>query len=60
MKNSNNMFVCILYGSIGISQDYNYRIGLRAGFNQGLTCKAFYRNKVGSEGILATRWRDLR
>jgi len=45
--------------SIGIAQDYNTGIGLRAGFDQGLTVKHFIGTKSALEGILATRWRGF-
>jgi len=45
--------------SIGISQDYNTGIGLRAGFNQGLTVKHFLSQKSAFEFLLATRWRGF-
>ena len=46
-------------GSLCIAQDYNTGIGLRAGFNQGLTVKHFIGTKSALEGILATRWRGF-
>jgi hypothetical protein len=45
--------------SIGIAQDYNTGIGLRAGFNQGLTVKHFISEKSALEFLLATRWRGF-
>jgi hypothetical protein len=44
---------------IGVAQDYNTGIGLRAGFNQGLTVKHFIGTRSALEGILATRWRGF-
>ena len=38
------------------AQDYRNGIGLRAGFNQGLTFKHFVSGKSALELLLATRW----
>jgi hypothetical protein len=45
--------------SISYSQDYKTGIGLRAGFNQGLTIKHFIGEKSAFEFLLATRWRGF-
>ena len=45
--------------SISYSQDYKTGIGLRAGFNQGLTVKHFITEKSALEFLLTTRWRGF-
>ena len=45
--------------SISYAQDYNTGIGLRLGFNQGLTVKHFVGEKSAFEFLLATRWRGF-
>jgi hypothetical protein len=51
----------IVFGLISVSkaQDYNTGIGLRGGWESGLTIKHFIGNKSALEGILATRWRGF-
>ena len=39
------------------SQDYSTGIGLRAGFESGITFKQFISSKSALEAIVATRWR---
>ncbi|WP_053179143.1 hypothetical protein [Sunxiuqinia dokdonensis] len=38
------------------AQDYNTAIGLRGGFESGLTVKHFIGGEAALEGILSTRW----
>ena len=45
--------------SIINAQDYKTGIGVRAGFNQGLTVKQFISQKSALEFLLATRWRGF-
>jgi hypothetical protein len=45
--------------SINYSQDYKTGIGLRGGWESGLTVKHFIGAKSALEGILATRWRGF-
>jgi hypothetical protein len=45
--------------SISYAQDYNTGIGLRGGWESGLTIKHFVGAKSAFEGILATRWRGF-
>ena len=45
--------------SIGLAQDYKTGIGLRGGFENGLTIKHFTREKSAYEFILASRWRGF-
>jgi hypothetical protein len=51
----------IVLGFVTISnaQDYNTGIGLRGGWESGLTVKHFIGTKSAVEGILATRWRGF-
>jgi hypothetical protein len=51
----------IVFGlvSTGKAQDYNTGIGLRGGWESGLTIKHFIGSKSALEGILATRWRGF-
>ena len=51
----------IILGLVTISnaQDYNTGIGLRGGWESGLTVKHFIGSKSALEGILATRWRGF-
>jgi hypothetical protein len=46
--------------SVGVAQDYNTGIGLRAGFDQGLTIKQFISQQSAFEFLLATRWRGFK
>ena len=41
------------------AQDYQTGIGLRAGFQQGLSVKNFVGDRSAFEGILSTRWRGF-
>jgi hypothetical protein len=45
--------------SFSYAQDYNTGIGLRGGWETGLTVKHFITTKSALEGILATRWRGF-
>src|SRR4030042_4232142 len=45
--------------SIINAQDYKTGIGVRAGFNQGLTVKQFISQKSALEFLLASRWRGF-
>jgi len=45
--------------SIGLAQDYNTGIGVRAGYFNGVTIKHFVGQKAAFEGILSSRWRGL-
>ncbi len=45
--------------SFGNAQDYNTGIGLRGGFDNGITIKHFVSSKTAFEGIIATRWRGF-
>ncbi len=49
--------VCLF--SFSYSQDYNTGIGLRGGFDNGITIKHFVSSKAALEGIIASRWRGL-
>jgi len=60
MKKS--LIVCLLIFSLGAiakAQDYNTGIGLRAGFNQGLTLKHFISQRSALEFLVATRWKGF-
>jgi hypothetical protein len=45
--------------SISNGQDYKTGIGVRGGFDQGLTIKHFISQKSALEFLLATRWRGF-
>jgi hypothetical protein len=45
--------------AINYAQDYNTGIGLRGGFESGITLKHFISEKSALEGIVATRWRGV-
>ena len=45
--------------SISKGQDYNTGIGLRGGFDYGLTVKHFISDKSALEFLLASRWRGF-
>ena len=45
--------------SINYAQDYSTGIGLRAGFESGITLKHFISERSALEGIFATRWRGV-
>jgi hypothetical protein len=47
------------FGSISFAQDYHTGIGLRGGFESGLTLKHFTSEKSAIEFILASRWRGF-
>lgn len=55
------MIFLILFCLVSISnaQDYKTGIGLRGGWESGLTIKHFISTKSALEGILATRWRGF-
>lgn len=55
------MFCVIVFcfGSMVNAQDYRTGIGLRGGFESGLTVKHFTREKSALEFILASRWRGF-
>lgn len=55
------MFCLIMFclGSMVIAQDYSTGVGLRGGFESGLTVKHFTREKSAFEFILASRWRGF-
>jgi len=56
------IFVCLLIlglGAIAKAQDYNTGIGIRAGFNQGLTVKQFISQRSALEFLVATRWKGF-
>jgi len=48
--------IAVLFTAVAGAQDYRNGIGLRAGFNQGLTFKHFMSGKSAFEGLLAYRW----
>ncbi len=48
--------VAVLFAAVANAQDYRNGIGLRVGFNQGLTFKHFISGKSALEVLLATRW----
>ena len=48
---------CIV--SLSIAQDYRTAVGVRGGFESGLTVKHFTREKSAYEFILASRWRGF-
>jgi len=50
-----SLFLC----SFSQAQDYNTGIGLRGGFDNGLTIKHFVSSKTAFEGIVASRWKGL-
>jgi hypothetical protein len=45
--------------SISSAQDYRTGVGLRGGFESGLTIKHFVGEKSALEGIFSTRWRGF-
>jgi len=51
----------IVFGlvTVGNAQDYKTGIGLRGGFENGLTLKHFTREKSAMEFILSSRWRGF-
>jgi hypothetical protein len=51
--------VVFCFVSISLAQDYKTGIGLRGGFENGLTIKHFTREKSAMEFILASRWRGF-
>lgn len=51
--------MAIGFSSLGIAQDYNTGVGLRAGFTSGLTVKHFLGSKSAIEGIFGTRWHGV-
>jgi hypothetical protein len=56
------IIICLFVFGLGVlshAQDYRTGIGLRAGFNQGLTVKHFISEKSALEFLLATRWRGF-
>jgi hypothetical protein len=48
---------CIV--SVNYAQDYSTGIGLRAGFESGITLKHFISQRSALEGIIATRWQGF-
>jgi hypothetical protein len=42
------------------AQDYKTGIGVRGGLYNGLTIKHFLGSKTAVEGLLSTRWGDLK
>lgn len=50
------LVIALCFVTIINAQDYRNGIGLRAGFNQGLTFKHFLSGKSALELLLATRW----
>jgi hypothetical protein len=57
-----NVLCCLIVFclvSIGNAQDYKTGIGLRGGFESGLTVKHFISTKSALEGILGSRWRGF-
>lgn len=51
--------IAVLFTAVASAQDYNNGIGLRAGFNQGITFKHFILTKSAIEVLMATRWRGI-
>ena len=51
--------IVMCFISVSYAQDYHTAIGLRGGFENGLTIKHFTREKSGYEFILASRWRGF-
>lgn len=51
--------ISICFVTIGLAQDYNTGIGLRAGPFNGITIKHFVSEKAAFEGIFASRWRGV-
>jgi hypothetical protein len=51
--------IAFSFVAINYAQDYSTGIGLRAGFESGLTLKHFISQKSALEGIVATRWRGV-
>jgi hypothetical protein len=49
--------LCFL--SIGKAQDYNTGIGIRGGFESGLTVKYFTAEKTAFEFLIASRWKGF-
>jgi len=51
----------IVFGfvSVSMAQDYKTGVGLRGGFESGLTIKHFTHEKSAYEFILASRWRGI-
>lgn len=55
------MIILFVFGltSAGFAQDYRTGVGLRGGFESGLTIKHFTHEKSAMEFILASRWRGF-
>jgi hypothetical protein len=51
--------IAFTFIAINYAQDYNTGIGLRGGFESGITLKQFISNRSALEGIIATRWRGV-
>ena len=55
------MLITVLTFTVSFSQaqvqDYNTSIGLRGGWDYGLTIKHFIENDTAFEGIIATKWK---
>jgi hypothetical protein len=58
-KITTTCLIVFCLASISYAQDYNTGIGLRVGFNQGLTVKHFIGSKSALEGILSSGWRGV-
>ncbi len=49
--------VCCFF--IGNAQDYRTGVGVRGGFNSGITVKHFLSSSSAVEGIISSRWRGF-
>lgn len=58
-KISITILTIFLVFAYGHAQDYNTGIGLRGGFDNGITIKHFISEKAAFEGIISSRWRGL-
>lgn len=60
MKKIGFIFLLTLFTlSFSHAQDYNTGIGLRGGFDNGITIKHFVSSNTAFEGIIASRWRGV-
>ena len=62
MKRILTIVIILFCGFIGnelIAQEYKGAIGLRGGYNYGITGKYFFTDKIAGEGILSFRWRGV-
>jgi hypothetical protein len=63
LKNTIIIIAMILgIASSGIiqAQDYHTGLGIRGGFNSGISIKHFYTTDIAIEGVLSTRWNGFK